>query len=167
MNKKIKHSLILLIAIAAMACEDESPIVTPSNDLSVYSGDWQGVERLTFKNNGEEVDTVNLEETLRLIDDGSAAGRFEVLDLTPAVIQQGTFTVSIISNEEYAVGNATLLQLVSLTEDTNDNYEPDINGENVFQEIMSFNVVELSDTRLVLSDAREDGTDFVTYTYSR
>ena len=167
MYKHIKHLLILLLTAAAFGCEDESPVVTRSNDFTGYLGDWQGLERYTFDNDGENIDTVALEETLRFMAGSDASGRFEILDLSQAVTQEGSFTVTIIENNEFSVENVTLLQLVTLTEDTNDNFEPDINGENVFQEIMSFNVIELSDTRLVLSDAREDGTDFVTYTYIR
>lgn len=154
--------VIIGVAMITFSCEDELPAVEKVNDNSPYVGDWNGVAGYVFKNNGEDIDTLALEETLRL----ESSGDYQIIDLMDEVLEDGFFTLTEFSHEEYDTGTATLLQLIDIQEDVEDNFE-DINGENVFYSSSSFNVIEVSSTKLVLSDARQNGRDFVTYTYSR
>ena len=155
---------ILFIGFATFffSCEDEAPDVIEIDNYSAYSGDWNGVESSVFKNDGETVETSTLKETLRL----EASGSYQVLDSLAMVQQDGFFSITEITGNEYNTGTTILLQLVDVQEDTEDLYE-NINGENVFYSNSTFNVIESSGSTLVLSNARQEGSDFVTFTYSK
>ena len=154
--------LIIGIAILVYSCEDEITEVIEIDNYSAYLGDWKGVESSVAKNDGETVETSPLKETLRL----EASGSYQVLDSLAIVEQEGFFTLTEVIGEEYDTGTATLLQLSDVQEDTEDLYA-DINGENVFYSNSTFNVLEISGSRLVLSNARQEGSDFVMFTYSK
>lgn len=155
---------LLFIGISALfvSCEDEAPEVVESDSNSAYLADWTGVESSVFKNDGETIETSPLKETLRL----EASGSYQVLDSLAMVQQEGFFTLTEVTGKEYDTGTATLLQLSDVQEDT-ENLYADINGENVFYSNSTFNIIEISGSKLVLSNARQEGGDFVTFTYSK
>ncbi len=162
---KIRTLLTLLpFVLALSACEDETPVVQKISNLDAFVGDWQGKQIVRIKSDGRG-DTTELYETLRLIADSPSSGKFEVVDTLSAVVNQGSFTVSEVSNADLSLDAAPrILRLIFLVEDKNDAYEPDVNGENVYYDYQTFNIREVSSNALVLTDATSD-RDLVVYSY--
>ena len=166
MKNKIYTLLIIFsTTLALLGCEDEIPMVQKVSNLDAYVGDWQGQQVITIKNDASG-DTVALEETLRLIADSPTSGRFEIVDTTATVTDEGTFTVSEVTNSEVSIDPPRLLRLISLVEDSDDSYEQEVNGENVYYDYQTFNIREISANRLVLTDATSE-SDLVMYSYTK
>ncbi len=159
MKIQVIYILTLIMALGIMACEDESPMAVEVNDLNEYVGDWTAVEKITLKNNGTG-DTLELFETLKLMVEGTNSGKFEVLDIDQNVTSEGTFSI-VRSADSFP-----LLRLETLVPDTNDAYEQEVNGENVYYSYQSFNVREVSTNKLVLTDATS-ARDLIYYIYSK
>lgn len=164
-QNKITTLLILFpFALAFLACEDETPVVQKVSNLDVYVGDWQGEQIVRIKSDASG-DTTELTETLRLIADSPSSGRFEIVDTLSAVVNQGSFTVSEVSNADLSLDAAPrILRLIFLVEDEDDAYEQEVNGENVYYDYQTFNIREVSSNALVLTDATSD-RDLVIYSY--
>jgi hypothetical protein len=159
MKIQVIYILTLIMALGIMACEDESPMAVEVNDLNEYVGNWTAVEKITLKSNGTG-DTLELFETLKLMVEGTNSGKFEVLDIDQNVISEGTFSI-VRSADSFP-----LLRLETLVPDTNDAYEKEVNGENVYYSYQSFNVREVSTNKLVLTDATS-ARDLIYYIYSK
>ena|GEM_PF-2723852 len=155
--------LLMIGAIVLFtSCDSEAPEVVEITDFTTYLGDWNGMERAIFKNDGETIERTPLAETLRF----DVSGNYQKLDTLAVILEEGLFTITEVTNKEYDTGTATILQLVDVQEDI-ENLYTDINGENVFYSNSTFNVIEISSTTLVLSNARQRGRDFVTFTYTK
>jgi len=159
MKIQVIYILVLIMSVGIMACEDESPVAVEVDNLAQYVGDWTAVERITLRNNGLG-DTLELFETLKFTVEGNNSGKFEILDVDQNVTSEGEFSI-VKSTTGFP-----LIRFISLVPDTNDAYEQDVNGENVYYSYQSFNVRELSNSQLILTDATS-ARDLIFYYYTK